>query len=72
MIAQVRPLRNQMKRLFRCSVSLIYEDERGDVSASSQVADRTEFWWNDLKATLRRLFAYALEPRLHLFLALMP
>ena len=42
-------LRNQMKRLFRCSVSLIYEDERGDVSASSQVADRTEFWWNERK-----------------------
>ena len=42
-------LRNQMKRLFRCSVSLIYEDERRDVSASSQVADRTEFWWNERK-----------------------
>ena len=42
-------LRNQMKRLFRCSVSLIYEDERRDVSASSQVADRTEFWWNARK-----------------------
>ena len=29
-------LRNQMKRLFRCTVSLIYEDERGDASVSSQ------------------------------------
>ena len=28
-------LRNQMKRLFRCSISLNYEDERGDVSVSS-------------------------------------
>ena len=26
-------LRNQMKRLFRCTVSLIYEDERGDARA---------------------------------------
>ena len=39
-------LRNQMKRLFRCTVSLIYEDVRGDASMSSLVADRTEFWWN--------------------------
>ena len=30
-------LRNQMKRLFGCTVSLIYEDERG------------EFWWNERK-----------------------
>ena len=40
-------LRNQMKRLFHCTVSLIYEDERGAASASSLVADRTEFWWNE-------------------------
>ena len=38
-------LRNQMKRLFRCTVSLIYEDEQGDVSVSSLIADRAEFWW---------------------------
>ena len=42
-------LRNQMKRLFRCTVSLNYEDERGDASISSSVADRTEFWWNERK-----------------------
>ena len=42
-------LRNQMKRLFRCTVSLIYEDERRDVSVSSVIADRTEFWWNERK-----------------------
>ena len=42
-------LRNQMKRLFRCSVSLIYEDQRGDASVSSLIADRTEFWWNERK-----------------------
>ena len=40
-------LRNQMKRLFGCSVSLIYEDERREASASSFVADRTDFWWNE-------------------------
>ena len=40
-------LRNQMKRLFGCSVTLIYEGKRGDASRSSFVADRTEFWWNE-------------------------
>ena len=40
-------LRNQMRRLFRCTISLIYEDERGDASVSSLVADRAEFWWNE-------------------------
>ena len=42
-------LRNQMRRLFHCTVSLIYEDESGAASASSLVADRTEFWWNERK-----------------------
>ena len=42
-------LRNQMKRLFNASVRLVYEDERGDASRSSFVADRTEFWWNERK-----------------------
>ena len=42
-------LRNQMRRLFHCTVSLIYEDERGAASTSSLVADRTEFWWNERK-----------------------
>ena len=39
-------LRNQMKRLLRCTVSLVYEDEQRDTGVSSLVADRTEFWWN--------------------------
>ena len=42
-------LRNQMKRLFNASVRLVYEDERGDASRGSFVADRTEFWWNERK-----------------------
>ena len=39
-------LRNQMKRLFGCTVSLIYEDERGEQFISSLIAERGEFWWN--------------------------
>ena len=42
-------LRNQMKRLFNAHVQLVYEDERGEASVSSSVADRTEFWWNERK-----------------------
>ena len=42
-------LRNQMKRLFNASVRLIYEDEHGEASLNSLVADRTEFWWNERK-----------------------
>ena len=42
-------LRNQMQRLFHCTVSLVYEDERGAASTSSLVAERTEFWWNEHK-----------------------
>ena len=39
-------LRQQMERLFRCSISLIYRDAEGSSSVSSQIADVTEFWWN--------------------------
>ena len=39
-------LRNQMRRLFRCQVELIYEDENSERSVASRIADRTEFWWN--------------------------
>ena len=49
-------LRNQIKRLFHCTVSLIYEDERVAASASSLVADRTEFWWNERKPNEPVLF----------------
>ena len=42
-------LRNQMRRLFNASVQLIYEDGRREASASSFVADRTDFWWNEHK-----------------------
>ena len=34
-------VRNQMKRLFRCQISLIYTDARGESSVSSLIADRT-------------------------------
>ena len=39
-------LRNQMKRLFSCTVSLTYEDKAGFKRVSSLVADKHEFWWD--------------------------
>ena len=54
-------LRNQMKRLFRCTVSLNYEDELGDASVSSSVADRTEFWWNERKPNEATLWKSKIE-----------
>ena len=49
-------LRNQMKRLFGCSVSMIYEDEHGEARVSSLVADRAAFWWNERKPDESVLF----------------
>ena len=42
-------LRNQMKRLFGCTVSMTYEDKHGDQFVSSLIAERGEFWWNECK-----------------------
>ena len=39
-------LRNQMKRLFGCTVTMIYEDEHGEQFISSLIAERGEFWWS--------------------------
>ena len=39
-------LRNQMKCLFDCSVSLIYEDAQREATARAVIADLTDFWWN--------------------------
>ena len=39
-------LRNQMDRLFNCTVSMIHKDERGKATVNSLIALRTEFWWN--------------------------
>ena len=54
-------LRNQMKRLFGCTVSMIYEDERGEARISSLVADHTEFWWNERKPNESSLWESKIE-----------
>ena len=42
-------LRNQMRRLFGCTVQLIYKDEHGEATVNSLIADSTAFWWNERK-----------------------
>ena len=39
-------LKNQMRRLFTCSVQLVQRDGDHEVVVSSFVADRAEFWWS--------------------------
>ena len=39
-------LGNQMKRLFGCTVTMIYEDENVDATVNAVIADSTVFWWN--------------------------
>ena len=54
-------LRNQMNRLFGCTVSLIYEDESGFVRVTSSVADKQEFWWSERKPGERVLWESKIE-----------
>ena len=54
-------LRNQMKRLFGCTVQLIYEDEHGEARVSSFIAARTEFWWNERKPDQPMLWESKIE-----------
>ena len=42
-------LRNQMKRLFGCTVTMVYEERGSFARVSSYVADKHEFWWNKRK-----------------------
>ena len=39
-------LREQMRRLFACSVSLVYADDNRETRAAALIADFTDFWWN--------------------------
>ena len=39
-------LRNQLNRLFNCSVSMIYKDDTRRATVNAVLADLTAFWWN--------------------------
>ena len=46
-------LRNQMRRLFGCTVSLLYEDARGEATLNAPIARLTEFWWSERQPDAR-------------------
>ena len=54
-------LRNQMDRLFNAHVSLIYEDNHGKATVNSQIADRTELWWNSRRPDAPTLWDSKIE-----------
>ena len=48
-------LRDQMRRLFGCTVSLLYEDARGEATLNAPIARLTEFWWSERQPDARSL-----------------
>ena len=54
-------LRNQMKRLFGCSVSLIYKGENVNATVNAVIADHTVFWWNERKPDQHSLWDSKIE-----------
>ena len=54
-------LRNQMKRLFDCTVKLAYKDEHGEAAVNSLIARRAEFWWNERKSDQPSLWDSKIE-----------
>ncbi len=51
-------LRNQMERLFGCTVSMIYKDDNRRSSANAVIADLTDFWWNPQRPNERVLWGH--------------
>ena len=54
-------LRNQMRRLFGCTVALIYKDENGEETVNTLIAEHTEFWWNERKPDQSSLWNSKIE-----------
>ena len=54
-------LRNQRRRLFGCTVSLLYEDARGEATLNAPMARLTEFWWSARQPDARALWESQIE-----------
>ena len=50
-----------MRRLFGCTVSLIYEDARGEATLNAPIARLTEFWWSERQPDARSLWESKIE-----------
>ena len=54
-------LRNQMDRLFSCTVSVVYEGEQMKASMNAPIARRTEFWWSERQPDAPSLWNSTIE-----------
>ena len=54
-------LRNQMRRLFGCMVSLTYADARGEATMNAPIARVTEYWWSESQPDARSLWESKIE-----------
>ena len=45
-----------MRRLFGCTVSLLYEDALGEATLNAPIARLTEFWWSERQPDARSLW----------------
>ena len=54
-------LRNQMRRLFGCTVSLLYEDAHGEATMNAPIARLTEYWWSERQPDARSLWESRIE-----------
>ena len=50
-----------MRRLFGCTVSLLYEDARGEATLNAPIARLTEFWWSVRQPDARSLWESKIE-----------
>ena len=50
-----------MRRLFGCTVSLLYEDARGEATLNAPIARLTEFWWSERQPDARSLWESKIE-----------
>ena len=50
-----------MRRLFGYTVSLLYEDARGEATLNAPIARLTEFWWSERQPDARSLWESKIE-----------
>ena len=54
-------VRNQIQRLFGCTVTLLYEDARVASTMNAPIARRTEFWWSERQPDTLSLWESTIE-----------
>ena len=59
-VVQIR-LRNQMRRLFGCTVQLTYKDANVERFVNSPIAESGEYWWNERKPDEQTLWESKIE-----------